>query len=307
MIFLFLILCVSADVVVRKIKIITSKLGLRLFALGLILGIVTTLPELAVGINAVLKDAVNVSVGNLIGGIIVILGLILGASLILNRKVETDGHVSVLIPEAILIFSPLLLGIDGKLDLRDGLVILILYVLLLYYLYRKNKRSSDIKLTKVRVEKISSALFLTIIGVITILAVSHWIMDVSINLIGRMGVSQFFVGLIFFSLGTNLPEISIALTAWRRRAAELSLSHLISSAITNIAVLGMLVIFKQATFFINMEYYLLMLFLGLILIMFIIFYHTNKNLNRTEGAVLLLIYFIFLVSNLFLWKRQVSL
>lgn len=88
---LFIILGIAADVVVRNIKYIATVLKVRLFAFGIVLGLATSLPELSVGINAMMNEASSLSVGNLLGGIIVIFGLILGTSLIFNRSVETDG------------------------------------------------------------------------------------------------------------------------------------------------------------------------------------------------------------------------
>src|SRR3989339_1678129 len=109
LLFLFAVLGVPADFAVRNIKYIASVLKIRLFAFGLLLGLITTLPELSVGINATIDKAASLSVGNLMGGIIVIFGLVLGASLLLNRQIDTNEKLKILIPEVAIIFLPILL------------------------------------------------------------------------------------------------------------------------------------------------------------------------------------------------------
>ena len=139
LLFLFAVLGVAADFAVRNIKYIASVLKIRLFAFGILLGLITTLPELSVGINATLDGVASLSVGNLLGGVIVLLGLILGAGLVINRQIATDGKLKKLIPKvAVISPPPILLGLDGSYVLLDGLIMVSLYLGLIFYLYRAN-------------------------------------------------------------------------------------------------------------------------------------------------------------------------
>jgi len=104
--FLFIALGWSANFAVKNIKYLGAVLKIRLFVFGILLGLITSLPELSLGINATIDNATTLAVGNLLGGIIVMLGLILGASLLLNRKIVTDGRLASLIPTVLVIFSP---------------------------------------------------------------------------------------------------------------------------------------------------------------------------------------------------------
>ena len=53
----------------RNIKYIASALHIKLFAFGIVLGLITTLPELSVGINATIDGVAALSVGNLLSGL----------------------------------------------------------------------------------------------------------------------------------------------------------------------------------------------------------------------------------------------
>ena len=298
LIFLFAILGFLADQVVKNIKFITSTLKIKLFAVGIILGIITTLPELSIGINAITENVGSISIGNLLGGIIVIMGLILGVSLLLNRKIETDSNIKLLIPSAIIILLSVFLGVDGQYTFLDGLIMVISYICLVFYLYYTNYSLEKRDLIYVEKRKIIKAFFLSIVGVILIILVSDRIIDISIDILNNLNISKFVMGLVIFSIGTNLPEITIAITSWKQKASELSLSHLISSAFTNILILGTLVIIKPIKFTIGIPYYTTAFFLVVLLLSLIFFSYSEKKLDRKEGILLLGIYLSFLITTI---------
>ena len=299
---LFLVLGLSADFAVKNIKYIALSLRLKMFALGAILGIATTLPELSVGINAALKGVSGVSAGNILGGITVIIGLILGVSLILHKNISTEDNLKSLVPVLIVILSPFLLGTDGIFSLIDGLIMITLYLALVVYLYKTGKSTiiANEGFVILEKKKIAKALLFSLLGIILILLSSTFIIEFASNLLEKTGMSKLMLGILVFSIGTNLPEITIALTSWKRKASELSISYLISSAFTNIFALGVVSIFKPITFQISPTYYVLACFLALIMILFVIFAFSDKKLSRKEGFVLLFTYLAFLVVNIFL-------
>lgn len=300
---LFVILGLAADLAVKNIKYLALVLRIRLFALGIILGISTTLPELSVGINAIIKGIPGVSVGNILGGISVVMGLILGVSLILHKKISTEDSLKPLIPATIVILSPFILGLDGKFSLWEGLVMIALYLFLILYLHKINPQKNTEQIVLIERKKVAKALFLSLIGIIIVLISSNVAVDISTNLLDKTGISRLLMGLLFFSIGTNLPEITIALTAWRRKSSELSVSFLLSSSFTNILVLGILSVFRPIVFSLDIVFYSLAFFLFLIMSCFVFFSHTDKSLSRREGFVLLFIYLAFLVFNIFLAGR----
>lgn len=299
LVFLFIVLGFLADQVVKNIKLITLTLKIKLFAVGIILGVITTLPEFSIGINAITEGVGSISVGNLLGGIVVIVGLVLGLSLLLNRKVETDSSVKSLIPSAVVILFAVLLGFDGSYTLFDGIIMVISYIFLILYLYYINFSLGKESLIKIEKKKIIKAFLFSIIGVALIMLVSNSIIDTAINLLGNLNISKFVIGLMVFSVGTNLPEIVIAFTSWRQKASELSLSHLISSAFTNIFILGTLVIIKPINFTINTSYYTTALFIFISLVSLVFFGYSGRKLDRKEGVILLGIYILFLVVTIF--------
>jgi len=275
-------------------------LKIHLFIFGILLGLTTSLPELFLGISATIDQVPALSVGNLLGGIIVILGLILGVSLLLNRKIITDGRLSSLIPTVLVIFSPVLFGIDGGYGLFDGLAMLGLYIGLIFYLYHLNHFGNHSHIEITNRNKVTKSIIFVVLGIIGILIASHWIVKITLDLLEYVQISQLVIGLIIFSIGTNLPEMSIAITSWRKKSPELSLSHLLSSSFTNVLVLGVLALLRPIVFNINSAYWIMALFLGAILALFAYFYHSGKKMDRREGAILLAGYILFMAINIYL-------
>jgi len=96
-----------------------------------------------------------------------------------------------------------------------------------------------------------------------------------------------------------LPEISIAITSWRKKSSELSLSHLLSSSFTNVLVFGVLALLRPIIFDTNSAFWIVAVFLGVILVLFSYFYYSGKKMDRREGIILLAVYIMFILVNVY--------
>lgn len=298
---LFLVLGLVADRVVFYTKILGYKLDIKLFFLGLILGVFTNLPELFVALSSVIEEVPEISLGNLFGGLIVLFGLILGVSIILNKKIETDGKVKIFLPIVLYIFLPLVLAWDGGLGFIDGIILIIAYFSLVIYLYYKNHIINNIGVDVHEKKDILRYIFYVVIGIVGLLLVSNFIIKITTSILDQFQVSGFMIGLLVFSIGTNLPEISISFQSWRKSSGDLSLSSLIGAAMANRLVVGILATMNFVPISLKENYYFLTIVTALILIFLFIFYRTGKQLSRKEGVFLVLMYLFFLVGEIFFY------
>ncbi len=301
---LFYLLGKAADLVVVNLKKISQTLGIKIFFTGVILGFFTSLPELMVGINALANNVTTLSFGNLMGGIMVLFGLILGVSIILNRKITTTGNLSQSMPLVTYLFLPLLFGLDGRLNSLEGLTLIVLYFLLLFYLYQKNRNSHSQEDLPVNVSqgKVLQKIFFCLLSLAAIIILANLIIRLTLTLLNNFGISAFLTGLLLFALGTNLPEIAIAIRSWRKHIKDLSLNTLMGSALANVFFIGIFSFIRPITFQVTTPYFILMIFMVLLLAAFVIFYQSDKKFSRWEGLALLMIYFIFLFSQIIFSK-----
>lgn len=303
LVILFGLLGFSANAVVGSIKKVANKLGVPIFLLGLILGLLTSLPELSIAINAAISGVEEVSVGNLLGGIVVLLGLILGLNLILNRKVKTDGRITTPLPGFLLLLFPLLMGIDGKLGTIDGIILCAGYIGVLVHFYRGKHSITDSVTVGIQLynKKIVKEIVLILGGTLIIVGSSNLMIRITTDLLEQLHVSGFLVGLMVFSLGTNLPELTVTLTSWRKKVTEVAFSHLLGSAIANPLILGTLALLNPISINVDRSFLLTLYFFPILFAMLLYFYRSHKTLSRVEGIFLLIMFitFGFLQLNIF--------
>ncbi len=298
LVILFLILSKSADLIVLNLKKIGKKLGVKIFFLGIMLGIITSLPELAIGINSLIKDVPDISFGHLMGGNIVLLGLILSISIILNRKIKTNDSSKPFLFTLIYLFLPLIFGLSGQLNIFSGIVLILGYVFLMYYLYSDNKKREWIVISIVSEDKTSKNLFYIMLGLLGVMLSSELIVRTTLFILEDFNVSPFIVGLLFYSIGTNLPELTIALRSFKRRVEELSFSNLIGATMAHILILGVFSFISPINIEVNASYLFLTLFTLVFFILLYIFYRSDRLLSRKEGYALLFMYFLFVAGQI---------
>ncbi|MEJ2048376.1 MAG: calcium/sodium antiporter [Calditrichota bacterium] len=109
-----------------------------------------------------------------------------------------------------------------------------------------------------------------------------------------LGVSPMIIGLTIVSIGTSLPEFVVSLVAAVQNTMGISLGNIIGSNIANIglilgigAVLSTLPVKKE---WVSKEVPIMLFFT----VVFTIFARTGYDLNRIEGAVLLIFLITFL-------------
>ena len=325
----FLVLAQGADILVANIKAMAARLRVPIFFLGLLLGLFTSMPELILGISSSHYGLNNVALGNLLGGIIVLFGLVLGLAIIFNRQIKTDGHLATVAPGPLLFLLPLILGLKGWLNRWDGLVMIIAYLAVVYYNYGHHQSPTgdspdkllaaadarprgwwrrvldslhravhSFKNIKLRRFLANRHLWLGVFGFLLISFSSQLIISFSSELLRRWGWSPLLVGVLIFSIGTNLPEIAVTMRALIKKAGALSISHLIGSAVSNVLIIGVLLQFGRIPTKPALSFGLSAAAILVASGFFLIFYKTDKCFRRWEGVALLAVYLAFIASQL---------
>lgn len=294
---LFFLIGKAADLVIRNIKILGINLGIKQFWLGLILGILTSTPEFALGLEALTKNMAQLSFGNLVGGTVVLLGLILGITVVLDKGIDVSISLTPLelIIMAIYISLPLWLMMDGSLTTWDGLLLIITYAICVFYFIH----SKSVSHATVKLEKATSnvqALGFSFLGLLGVVVIAKFIIDVSLPLVNMWNIPPFFAGLVFFSIGTNLPELTLALRSWKDGDRDLSFGNLMGSAFANPLIIGLFVFIRPIFQIIDESYYLFMFCMLALLIVLVALSYTGRRLTAREGWVLICFYLLFLVA-----------
>lgn len=251
------LLIVGGDLLVRGAVRIAERLRLSPMLIGLtVVGMGTSMPELAASVNASLAGSPGIAIGNIVGSNTANALLILGIAALISpiavksRALWRDGGVGTLSALA-------LLGAGATVGLsrEAGIVFLIAMVGYVYYAFRQERlgaphgaaydravamESVDPTLVpKERQEgKISTAILLFLAGLALIVGGSTLLVDAAIAIAKVLGVSEEVIGLTIVAVGTSFPELVASAVAAYRKQGDMALGNVLGSNIYNILFIG---------------------------------------------------------------------
>jgi cation:H+ antiporter len=298
-----IILIYSAKLVEHSFVEIGKIFRINEFFLGfVVLGIVTSLPEISIAIFSS-EHHPEISAGNLIGATTVILTLIIGLTAIKYKviKFQSSFTAKEIVGGIGTIFVAIFTLVDGYLSYTEGIILFLTYVGYLVFLNQKMWKLGRQVLYLTLDTSIYKLIIVSIIGAFMLLFSSSQIVNNLEVIVESIGISGTFVGLVLLSIGTNLPEITILLTAKGGSEEELALGNFFGSACVNVGVLGLLGLISNGFQIQDASALILgLFFLFFALILFIFFVLTERTVNKREGMLLVSIYVAMIISQIIL-------
>lgn len=287
----------GAEMLVRYASRLAASAGISKLVIGLtVVAFGTSAPELAVGIEAGITDRTDILLGNVIGSNLTNTLLILGLSaLIIPLRVHRNlirFDLPVMLAATIIL---ILLSLNHVLTFLECLL---LVILLFIYLIALARYSGKTDLTeKEALDAGSSWLngFLTVIGLVLLIAGANWLVDSATIFAERAGVSELVIGLTIVAIGTSLPEIVTSILAAVRGEKDIAVGSIVGSNILNIfSVIGISGLFISGIpvqeSILNVDLIVLLI----ISVLCIPIFSTGREINRPEGLVLFLSYLSYL-------------
>ena len=191
-------------------------------------------PETAVSIAAALKGTADISIGNVVGSNILNILIILGLSATIRTIKVGKTTIKYEIPFMIAISALLLLlGLDGTIDFKDGIILWLLFIAYLTYLIIMAKKDKQKKEKKSKVI-LWQAILTTLVGLALIIVGSDISVDAASKIARYAGLSERFIGLTIVALGTSLPELVTSVTAAFKGNNDIAIGNIVGSNIFNI-------------------------------------------------------------------------
>ncbi|CAN5443042.1 calcium/sodium antiporter [soil metagenome] len=288
----------GAELLVRSASKLAASVGVTKLVIGLtVVAFGTSAPELAVGIEAGIKDQTDILLGNVIGSNFTNTLLILGLSaLIMPLKVHRNlirFDLPVMIGATILLIG---LSYNQILSTTECIILIIFLFAYLIALIRFSGKTNFTKKEALQAGSPWMNGLLTVVGLIMLIAGARWLVESATIFAEMAGISELIIGLTVVAIGTSLPEIVTSVLAAVRGEKDLAVGSIIGSNILNIlSVIGISGLFTseipvQQTL-INID---LMVLLG-ISILCVPFFYSGKIISRTEGAILFSCYLLYLM------------
>ncbi|MBU0925495.1 calcium/sodium antiporter [bacterium] len=281
----------GADFVINQSEKIAVHFNISSFVIGATLVAVgTSLPEMAVSMSASAKGSADIAVANVIGSTIFNISLVLGLVFLLAKKVQPKRDLFAkdsawsLFP--ILIF--ILMGIDGKLSMLDGILFLCLMAAYLLFLIDSNSMDEideDLQKEKFNWSKTS---LLLITGFIFVIVGANFAIESATSIARSFGISEWIIGLFLVAFGTSLPELIISVKSAINNNTDLAIGNIIGSNVANFTmVLGLSSIINPLN--VNLNTYFFDISAAFVLSLMLVFITANKLYNKSAGIALLVV------------------
>jgi cation:H+ antiporter len=240
--------------------------------------------------SASAKGSADIAVANVIGSTIFNISLVLGLVFLLAKKVQPKRDLFAkdsawsLFP--ILIF--ILMGIDGKLSMIDGILFLFLMGAYLLFLIDSNSMDEiDEDLQKEKFNWRKTALLL-IIGFIFVIVGANFAIESATSIARSFGISEWIIGLFLVAFGTSLPELIISVKSAINNNTDLAIGNIIGSNVANFTmVLGLSSIINPLN--VDFNSYLFDISAAFIVSLMLVFITANKLYNKSAGIALLVV------------------
>jgi len=239
----FALLVWGSDRFVFGASAIARNLGVSPLVIGLtIVGGGTSAPEALVSATAAFNGNPGIAIGNALGSNIANIGLVLGVTALV-RAVTVRSQILRLefpIMFGVIALAWLLLG-NGTLERRDGLILSLAFIGLLFFMMviaMRARRSDPLQREfdqEIPADVGMGMAFLWFaIGLCALLAGSQSIVWGAVGIARSFGVSDLLIGLTVLAVGTSLPELATAISSVLKNEPDIAVGNVIGSNMFNL-------------------------------------------------------------------------
>lgn len=296
-------LWIGTELTIRGAVSVAHRFGVPEFIVGVvILSIGSDLPELAIAVDASLKnlaggDYSDVVVGSALGSSLGQIGFVLGVAGLLAYLTLPKGvvyrHGSTLLGSLLLVA---LFGYDSKVTATEGVALLLVYVIYLVALLNEvNASKGPEQPADVSVRK--SVVYL-VAGLLIVVGSAEVTVQSAVNVAQMLGLSDAVVAIVLIGLGSSLPELSISVAAVMKGHHRMSVGNLIGSNVFDTLVpIGAAAVIAPLDFDSGMLRFEVpyLFFLTAVVLIFFLY---KRGIQRWEAAVVLGLYCVYVFARL---------
>ncbi|MEQ3553303.1 calcium/sodium antiporter [Pseudonocardia nematodicida] len=295
------LLLAGAELLVRAGCRLAARLGMSPMIIGLtVVSVGTSLPELAIGIDAARSGSAGLATGNIVGTNLVNLLFVLGLGALLRpvlfdrRTLRVDAPVMVAV--TLLFF---LIARDGTLRPLDGAILLAAAVGYTLVIFRTSRREDVAAEADAGASRggVAVQLLILVASIVLVVVGAELLVDGAVQGARAFGVDEAVIGLTVVAIGTSAPELVTMIVAIVRGETGLAVGNLVGSSVYNIAlVLGVTVLAAPGASIavppdvVDAD----LVLLAVATVGTAVAMRTGRRLTRTEGGVLVLVYLAYL-------------
>jgi len=232
----------GGEALVRGSVNIARRMAISPLVIGLtVVGFGTSTPELLVSVQAALRGAPDIAIGNIIGSNIANILLIVGLTALV-WPIHVAGcsmrrDTAFMIAAGLFLVPLFALGEIGRLAGTALLAGLGFYLLWTFLKPEQDSANGESEAAPISV--VISLLWVAG-GLAALLFGAKFLLEGAVSIARDFGVSEAFIGLTIVAVGTSLPELATSLIAAFRRQSEIAIGNIVGSNIFNVfGILGL--------------------------------------------------------------------
>ncbi len=242
----------GADMLIKSAHHMGQRFNIPPLLIGLfILGIGTSIPELAITLVSQVTGQESIGLGTIIGSNIFNMLFILGLTAVISgisfKKVWISRDLLWNFLAVLIVFIFSVLTSPGLITQPEAVILLFLLALWLF-LSIKGQPLGAPESVNIHTPSYYS-FFWGIAGFIGVLLGGQWVVSGAASLAAIIGLSEWFIGLVIIGIGTSLPELVVTLKAALKGQQVLAIGNIIGSNIFDfLGIIGIAGIIKPIGF-----------------------------------------------------------
>lgn len=293
-------LLIGTELTISGALAIARRYALPEFVVGLVvLSIGSDLPELAVAIDAGIRNlmtgqASGVVVGSAVGSSVAQIGFVMGVAGLLTYLTLATRYVyrhgAMLLGSTVLLF---LFALNGEISRVEGAALVLLYVIYVLAILQPEDMSEELS-GMAAAEDGLRAWLLVAVGLTAIGLASELTVSSVVSIAELFGMDETMIAALVIGLGTSLPELSISVGAVLRKQVSLSVGNIVGSNIFDTLIpIGVAALIAPLDFDSSLLWFDLPYLFALTTVVLSLFVVHRKGLQKGEALVVLTLYAIY--------------
>lgn len=291
----------SSNLAIRAVNIIAPLLKVSKVTISLlVLGAVTSLPEITITVNSLFFNAPQIAVGALIGSQIFLLFVTIPVLAIvsngLSLKLEMK-NVSLAL-SLLLALVPIIALYNQNIEIVEAVAILFLYLIFVFIFTQK---SNILERFVQRIQEPAEPaaliqLFLFLISIVILLVASNTAVRSIIEIAAVLEAPRFLLSMMLLPIATNLPELMLALGFITTLNKEVAIGDYLGSITFNSFILAVLAIFLGGNVSTGQNISLVIILFVIGVITFWLASSTKQILTIKEGLLFFCFYLLLMIA-----------
>lgn len=306
-----ILLLIGANYLTEGSSAIAKRFGISEFVIGLtIVGIGTSTPELVVSLISTINGTTDIAIGNILGSNLFNIMMILGITALIRPIRIEKNTLSRDIPFSLLAAVVLAVcgldiwinGTNGVISRSEGILMLCFFIVFMVYSFMTAKRDDEPEVQEPQeVGTKKRAIWIDIVMIIGGLAGlifgGDLFLEYAVIFARDLGLSEAVIAVTLMAGGTSMPELITCAIAAAKNKGQLALGNVIGSNVSNVfLILGTCATAAPLQLGNILPLDLIILTAASLLIAVTAFTFRRNEIDRSEGAIFVLLYIGYVVS-----------